>query len=282
MLDLVDSARRRPGMYVGGTDDGFGVAELLYEVVGNTLDQALIGEVRHLRIALRPNEAEVLDDGPGISTERLPSGRTFLEEVATVFHDSPTADGHAPHVHLRVGTDFGLALVTALCEEVEITTRGLTQRFGRGLVIGPADTIESTVGTRVRFALDPTIFPPQGWPVDDVADRLKVIAAHVPGLQVELIHEDTRGVTRWVLGPYVGPEALLDARGAEEATVICRAREATWQADVVLRSALRPKWSTIVSFANFARTPGHGVHVDGMQEGVAKALGQRASRKRWR
>ncbi|MCB9618062.1 MAG: hypothetical protein H6724_01280 [Sandaracinus sp.] len=86
------------------------------------------------------------------------------------------------------------------------------QRFGRGLVLGPPEPLEARAGTRVRFVLDPTIFPPQGWPVDDVADRLKGIAAHVPGLQIELTHDDSRGTTRWVFGPYVGPEALLDAQ----------------------------------------------------------------------
>lgn len=79
-------------MFVGDPGDGTGIEELLFELVANALDAALVGTLRRIEITLRPGGFEVVDDGPGIAVDPLgDSAQSFLEEVLTVFHDAPTA-----------------------------------------------------------------------------------------------------------------------------------------------------------------------------------------------
>lgn len=290
--DWLEAVRRRPGMFVGDPSDGTGIEELLFELVANSLDAALVGTLRGIEITLRPGGFEVVDDGPGIAVERSgDSGRTFLEEVLTNFHDAPTADGHAPHVHLAGG--FGLALVSALCSELVVQTRGVEQRFGRGRALGAAVPAGAT-GTRFVGTLDPEIFPPQGWRTEATKARLRIVAAHVPGLSITLRHEGRFGEERASFGPYVGPEALLDTGGASlgDRVFVLRAQEGTTYGDVALRFRARSfgrsfgeggRLDRIDAFCNFARVAKGGAHVEGFRRGLLRALGVESfSEKTWR
>lgn len=285
--DRLAAVRKRPGMYVGDPRDGTGAEELLFEMVANALDRFLAGELRHLAITLRPGELEVLDDGPGIAIERTSSGRSFLEQVLTTFHDAPTADGHAPHVHLA-GAGPGLALVCALCSEVVVSTRGVEQRFGRGKALSLAVPSAIATGVRFRAVLDPDIFPSQGWRVGPIAERLRVIAAHAPGLAISLRHEGMFGVEEQLFGPFVGPAALLDMSGCSLGgrVFVAHARDGATYGDVALR--FRPRVGAvrgparIDSFCNFKRTTGRGTHVDAFRGGLLRALDvARFSERKW-
>lgn len=290
--DWLEAVRRRPGMFVGDPSDGTGIEELLFELVANALDAALVGTLRRIEITLRPGGFEVIDDGPGIAVERSDSGQTFLEEVLTVFHDAPTADGHAPHVHLTGG--FGLALVSALCSELVVQTRGVEQRFGRGRALGAAvpkeDTSGVAQGTRFVGTLDSEIFPAQGWRREATKARLRIVAAHVPGLSIVLRHEGRFGEECVSFGPYAGPEALLDPSGASlgDRVFVLRAQEGTTFGDVALRFRARRfveygRDDRLDAFCNFARVAGGGAHVEGFRRGVLRALGaQELVESTWR
>jgi len=246
-----------------------------------------------------------------------------LEEVLTNFHDTPTADGHAPHVHLKrssadsqaapldgaqraaasegsneLAGGFGLALVSALCSELVVQTRGVEQRFGRGRALGAAVPKEDTSGAAkgVRFVgtLDSEIFPPQGWRTEAIGARLRIVAAHVPGLSIALRHEGRFGEERASFGPYAGPEALLDVRGASlgDRVFVLRAQEGTTYGDVALRFRARSfgrsfggggRLDRIDAFCNFARVAKGGAHVEGFRRGLLRALGVESfSEETWR
>lgn len=109
--DLVARIRKRPGMYIGDPDPH----RLLWEVVANCLDLEIGGSPLRIDVELHDDASvSVQDDGPGISLS--------LEQLMVEGHTTPTADGHAPHVHLT-GPGLGLIVVSAMSERVEIRTR---------------------------------------------------------------------------------------------------------------------------------------------------------------
>src|SRR5262245_11070802 len=105
-------------MYIGGTD-GSGLHNLLWEIVGNVVDQHLARYATELHVDIWDDGwVRVRDDGPGIPVDAVPrTGRSVLETVFTTLHTGPTFDGHFPHVHIRRAMGVGLAAVSALSSE---------------------------------------------------------------------------------------------------------------------------------------------------------------------
>lgn len=159
--ETIEGIRRRPGMYFGSTTSR-GLHNLIAEVVSNCLDQVLAGKVSRIEVDVFGEDITVTDDGPGIPIAPGASGLSFLEEVLTEYHDSPTADGHAPHVHLAAGV--GPAAVSAVCSVVTVDIddgrKRFRQRFARGSAVSPLETMGESVGissTAVSFRPDPDI-----------------------------------------------------------------------------------------------------------------------------
>jgi DNA gyrase subunit B len=277
--------RRRPGMYVGDLHDGSGLTCLLKEVLGNAIDLWFRGAVTRIDVSLRPGEAWVRDDGPGISTRPTESGVSFLEEVFTTFHDTPTADGHAPHLHLHLA-GFGLVLVSALSSEVVVhtaTPAGLVeQAFGRGVALGPPTARSGpAVGTTVRFVVDPEIFSNRFWDLPGIRRILRELVAFLPGLVISLQADGPGFHEAHTFGPCAGVHGLLGAElGLGEplhAQVIrCHGAEGTLSCDLAMSwqrvdyvPDSRPR---ISSYCNALPTVG-GVHVEGFERGLLRVLG---------
>jgi DNA gyrase/topoisomerase IV subunit B len=178
-------------MYVGSTT-ARGIEHLLREVLSNSVDLALAGTATELRVRVeRDGGFTVVDDGPGIDVAPGEDGVPFLTRVLTTWRDTPTADGHEPHVHLAAG--LGLHVVCALTDRLEITTTraGQTwrQRFAAGRAVSALERVDGdrTAGTTVSFRPDPAIFE-AGHRIDlGALDRLlEDLAALVPGLATRL------------------------------------------------------------------------------------------------
>lgn len=277
VLEGLDAVRRRPGMYVGDTQDGSGLHHLLWECVGNVIDLHLAGRAAHLRVDLGGGWVEVEDDGPGFPVGIHPhTGRSIVEVVLTTLHAGATWDGHRPHVHLT--TSFhgvGLVAVNALSEELEIETRRdgrlYRQSYQRGIPLGPLEDAGPSArsGTRLRFRPDPTIFSRTDLDASLVRERLHDLAYLNPALTVHFGGEGFRerlGLQGWIA-------SLARARGAgREHPVVTVAGE---REDVQVEVALTWAGSgpaVVHSFVCQNRTPEGGAHLKGLRAGLRQGL----------
>jgi DNA gyrase/topoisomerase IV subunit B len=273
----VDAIRRRPGMFIGDTADGSGLVHMVWELVANSLDQHLAGRCSRVDVLLEQDGSVVVeDDGPGIPLVDA-SGRPFAEVALTQFHATPTFDGHAPHEHVGAGRHgIGLFPLNALSSRLvlDVFRDGFhhTQRFERGFAVSRVEKVgpSTRTGTRVSLQPDPAMFSDSWFNAGTIAARLRELAWLLPGLTLtfqdrrEHVFREPRGLivflerTRRGLEP-VGGTLVLDKLVGEirvEAAV-------EW---------LTSPWPTVESYANIERTTDDGTHVEGLVQGLARAL----------
>jgi DNA gyrase subunit B len=157
--------RKRPGMYLGTTGPK-GIANLIYEVIGNPIDLFLQSQVSTIDIQLTERGVTVTDDGPGFPFEAIgPDGETpFVEYHCTRYHNSPTAVGQVPHIHMTNFNGIGLAAVAAACQDLHIQSHRQgqlwEQRFIQGEPVRPAQVIGPAAGkgSIVQITFDQELF----------------------------------------------------------------------------------------------------------------------------
>jgi DNA gyrase subunit B len=191
---IKDYVRLRPGMYVGDTDDGSGLLNLVLEVVANSLDQWLAGRCARISVHVSSEGSiAVEDDGPGLRAnggDGVPPLATLLDEISV----TPTVDGHRPHVHVGIG-GMGLAVMQRLCDRFELVSvrdgERVCANYTRGVSTAPITVEASTQpnGTCVRFHPDPEIFHGPRVSTADIARRLDELAFLAPGLRISLSAE---------------------------------------------------------------------------------------------
>jgi DNA gyrase subunit B len=270
-------------MWVGGTG-AFGLQNLVMEIVANSFDQALAGAADAITVAIdAENVVSVTDNGAGFSTEVGPDGRTFLERVCTERHDTPTADGHVPHVH---AASFGLGIfpICALSEFLEVETsdgtRTVRQRFAAGRTVSAIETVDPAdgivgSGTVVRFRPDPAIFGAQPLPIQVISDALTTLGCLIPGVEVTLVAEQVIGPTTDIRSLY----AATWPAGADTSTpapVLVEHTNEVGRVEIALTFG-RPshtKEPTIRSFCNHRETYG-GTHEEGIAEGIRRVFGDK-------
>lgn len=278
-----ETIRKRPGMYIGDTWDGSGLAHMVWEVVGNSIDQHLLGRCSRVHVQLEESGfVTVEDDGPGIPIHEA-HGMALAEQALTSFHNTPTLDGHAPHSH--VGPyGLGLFVVCALSTSVELTShrdgRRWAQRFAKGNALSrPSDEGASDrTGTRLTFLPDPTIFKGGALNATTVLERLSELSFLLP--QLTLQFADRRHHT---LHQPRGLAGHLEET-ARHAAIGSAFTFVETVDDVMIDVAAR--WSpytstTVQSFANTERTTSGGTHVRGLLAGLSEAL-KRAAPESWR
>jgi DNA gyrase/topoisomerase IV subunit B len=191
-------------MYLGGLGST-ALKTLLLEVVSNAVDIVLAG--RATRIAIVLDEAgwvTVRDNGPGFE-DREGDTPAFVTKIFTSIHNTPTADGHTPHIHLSFGT--GLCVISALSDAVTIEssnrTATLRGEFARGEILSAITEFPPLpeTGTEIRFHPDPEIFGTSVFDLKDVRTDLLELAMQLRGAEIEFNGES--------LGLYPDLSALL-------------------------------------------------------------------------
>ena len=288
VLEGLEAVRRRPGMYVGGTDLK-ALHHLVYEVVDNSIDEALAGACNHIIVTIHPDSSVTVEDnGRGIPVDIHPEKKkSALEVVMTTLH----AGGKFGSGSYKVSGGLhgvGVSAVNALSEwcEVEVRREGKIwyQRYERGYPQEPVKPIgksESTVtGTRTTFRFDPLIFKDDlDYRFDTISQRFREMAFVTRKVKIDLLDERAQremsfyfegGIVsfvrylnrnREVLHPVIFGEKELDNIGIEIAIQFTDAYA-----------------ESVYSFANTINTIDGGTHLTGLRTALTRVVNDYARR----
>ncbi len=201
LLKGLEAVRKRPGMYIGNTDDITGLHHMVTELVDNAIDEAQAGYCDHVRVAVHAdNSVTVEDNGRGIPVGLHPvHQRETLEIILTDLHSGGKFDDNAYKVSGGLH-GVGLSVVNALAEEltVEVKREGrvFSQTYRRGIPVVPIQEIgrSNKTGTRITFKADPEIFTVTEYVFDALSQRLRELAFLNSGVRIDIVDErDEKG-----------------------------------------------------------------------------------------
>ena len=201
VLEGLEAVRKRPGMYIGSVSVR-GLHHLVYEIVDNSVDEALAGYCTNIEITIEPgNIICVEDNGRGIPVDKHPkTGISAAETVYTVLHAGGKFGGDSGYKVSGGLHGVGASVVNALSEWTEVTIQrdgGIFQmKFARGKTVEPLKKIGDSdkTGTKVRFLADDTIFETREYQYEVLENRFREMAFLTKGLRIHI--QDLRGETK--------------------------------------------------------------------------------------
>ena len=284
VLEGLEAVRKRPGMYIGTTSER-GLHHLVWEIVDNSVDEALAGYCNKIDVKILPdNIIEVVDNGRGIPTDIHPKyGKSALEIVLTVLH----AGGKFENDNYKVSGGLhgvGVSVVNALSEwlEVEVRKEGNVyyQKYHRGKpeedvkIIGSCEANEH--GTTVRFKADGDIFETLVYNYFTLSNRLKELAYLNRGLTITLsdLRKDEKKEETYKFDG--GILDFLNEIVKEETTIIDKpfyvsAEQDNVGVDVTFTYTTSQN-EVIYSFVNNINTHEGGTHVQGFRTALTKVI----------
>jgi DNA gyrase subunit B len=290
VLEGLEPVRKRPGMYIGTTGPR-GLHHLVYEVVDNSVDEALAGYCSRIEVVLNADgSATIVDDGRGIPTDVHPqTGKSALETVLTVLHAGGKFGGGGYKVSGGLH-GVGVSVVNALSEWVEVTVwrnrKQHIQRFERGLPIGElqvSDSGSDRTGTAISFLPDTLIFSTGiEFDYDTLAGRLRELAYLNGGVHItftdnrlELLKSDQPKVSRYHYEGGIKEYVQYinnDKQPVHEEIVYVEGERDGVQVEVALQWCIDAYSDNLLGFANNIRTVDGGTHLEGLKTVLTRTL----------
>ena len=282
VLEGLEAVRMRPGMYIGSTSSS-GLHHLVYEIVDNSIDEALAGYCKHISVTINPgNSITVTDDGRGIPVDIQPqTGKPALEVVFTVLHAGGKFGGGGYKVSGGLH-GVGASVVNALSSwlKVRVYKNGsiYEMKFARGNITQEMTVVGKTDknGTEVTFQPDPEMFDDVIYSYETLRDRMREEAFLNAGLSISITDErEDEPVT----------ETMCYEGGIREFVTYTNRKKNVVHSDVIYMSGAKGDASaeialqyndsyneSIQSFANDVRTPEGGMHETGFKTALTRVL----------
>lgn len=288
VLEGLEAVRRRPGMYVGGTDIK-ALHHLVYEVVDNSIDEALAGACDRIEITIHPDSSvTVKDNGRGIPVDIHPQmKKPALEVVMTVLHAGGKFGGGSYKVSGGLH-GVGVSAVNALSEwcQVEVRRDGkrYMQRYERGYPKGPVEEVgkapANDTGTTTTFKFDPEIFKGDlDYRFDTLTQRLREMAFVTRGVTIFLLDERSeREMTFYFEGGITSFVRYLNRNRQVLHPVVHVEKEVdgiTIDAAIQYTDAYA---ESVYAFANTINTIDGGTHLTGLRSAVTRTINDYARR----
>jgi DNA gyrase subunit B len=283
VLEGLEAVRKRPGMYVGGTDIK-ALHHLVYEVVDNAVDEALAGACTRIDITIHEDSSvSVLDNGRGIPVGPHPQmKKSALEVVMTTLHAGGKFGGGGYKVSGGLH-GVGVSAVNALSEwcEVEVRREGgiYFQRYERGYPKAPVKMIGKTkaddTGTKVTFKFDPQIFKEEGidYRFDALLQRFREMAFVTRGVTIHFLDERTeRQMTFYFEGGITSFVRYLNRNRENLHSVVHVEKEIE---NVGIEAAIQytdAYTESVYSFANTINTIDGGTHLTGLRSSLTRVI----------
>ena len=283
VLEGLEAVRKRPGMYIGSTSAS-GLHHLVYEIVDNSIDEALAGYCKHITVTINPgNTITVTDDGRGIPVDIQPqTGKPALEVVFTVLHAGGKFGGGGYKVSGGLH-GVGASVVNALSEwlQVQVHKNGLIyeMKFARGAITQEMKVVGKTDknGTHVTFKPDPEMFDTLVYDYEILHERMREEAFLNAGLTITITddRDDEKQVS----------ETMCYEGGIREFVTFCNRNKTPIHNDVIYMQGSKGDASAeislqyndgynefMLSFANDVRTPEGGMHETGFKTALTRVL----------
>ena len=282
VLEGLEAVRKRPGMYIGSTSES-GLHHLVYEIVDNSIDEALAGYCTDITVTINPgNTITVTDNGRGIPVDIQPqTGKPALEVVFTILHAGGKFGGGGYKVSGGLH-GVGASVVNALSEwlEVQVHKNGKIHemKFARGKITQEMTIIGSTnmTGTTVTFKPDPEMFDTLEYNYETIHTRMREEAFLNAGLRIQTV--DLRP------GQEQEDDMCYEGGIREYVTFINTNKNPVHNDVIYMAGAKEDSMAEIamqyndgyqenmVSFANNVRTPEGGMHEEGFKRALTAAL----------
>ncbi|MBX3395911.1 MAG: DNA topoisomerase (ATP-hydrolyzing) subunit B [Phycisphaerae bacterium] len=287
VLEGMEAVRKRPSMYIGDTQL-HGLHHLVWEVVDNSVDEALGGYCRNIIVKISADgSCTVIDDGRGIPVETksfpdnpMLDGKSALEIALTVLHAGGKFDRKSYSVSGGLH-GVGVSVVNALSEwlVIEVNRGGKvhTMRFSRGKVTRELECIGDTnkTGTRVEFQPDPQIFPDTKFRTETLTTRLRELAYLNEGLRIQFIDErcDKREEFHYSDGLRAFVEYMNEGKNVLHPARVLNA----FDDESRLGCKVAFQWNdsyneSLLAFANNIKNRDGGTHLSGFQAALTRTL----------